>query len=63
VNRARVPSSLRKHLRNQKSDSCPGLWAAVRLVGYQGFRADGSNPRDRYAANVAKVARRKLVQL
>jgi hypothetical protein len=36
VNRARVPSSLRKHLRNQKSDSCPGLWAAVRLVGYQG---------------------------
>jgi hypothetical protein len=40
VNRARVPSSLRKHLRNQKSDSCPGLWAAVRLVGYQG----GSEP-------------------
>jgi hypothetical protein len=37
VNRARVPSSLRKHLRIQKSDSCPGLWAAVRLVGYQGF--------------------------
>jgi hypothetical protein len=24
VNRARVPSSLRNHLRNQKSDSCPG---------------------------------------
>jgi hypothetical protein len=24
VNRARVPSSLRKHLRIQKSDSCPG---------------------------------------
>ena len=37
MNRARVPSSLRKHLRIQKSDSCPGLWAAVRLVGYQGF--------------------------
>jgi hypothetical protein len=40
VNRARVPTSLRKHLRNQKSDSCPGLWAAVRLVGRPGVRAD-----------------------
>ena len=50
MNRARAPSSLRKHLRNQKSDSCPGLWAAVRLVGYQGFRADGSNPRDQGSA-------------
>jgi hypothetical protein len=65
VNRARVPSSLRKHLRNQKSDSCPGLWAAVRLVGRPGVRADAPIlvTKGRYPANVAKVARRKLVQL
>ena len=36
MNRARVPSSLRKHLRNRESDSCPGLsgppsgWSATR---------------------------------
>jgi hypothetical protein len=65
VNLARVPSSLRKHLRNQKSDSCPGLWVAVRLVGRPGVRADAPilETKGAHPANVAKVARRNLVQL
>ena len=41
----RVRSSLRKHLRNQKSDRkrlLPGVWAAVRLVSGARVRADTS---------------------
>jgi hypothetical protein len=43
VRRARVRSSLRKRLRNQKSDRkalLPGVWVAVGLVSRPRVRAD-----------------------